>query len=402
MGHPEFADAKRLWLLDPSVTYLNHGSFGACPLAVLYAQQAWRARMEFQPVHFIVRDGERMLEAARTELGRFLGADPADLAFVHNATSGVNTVVRSLEFEPGDELLTINHAYNACRNVLEYVAGRSRARVVVAPVPFPIDSPDRVVEAVLAAVTPRTRLAMLDHVTSPTGLVLPIERLVQELAERGIDTLVDGAHAPGMLPLDLNRLGAAYYTGNGHKWLCAPKGVAFLWVRRDRQERIRPLVISHGANALRSDCSRFRIEFDYLGTDDISGYLAAAEAVRYVGSLLPGGWPALMERNRAQVLRGRAILAEAMGVSPPCPESMIGSIATLPLPDGSTRPPQSAFDTDPLQDALLRRHRIEVPIFTWPGAPRRWIRVSAQLYNVDADYERLAAALREELAAPRT
>src|SRR5947207_3485434 len=198
----------RLWPLDPAVTFLNHGSFGACPRAVLDAQARWRADLEAEPVRFLHRELEGRLAAARAALGAFVGADPDDLAFVSNATPGVNTVLQSLDFAAGDELLVTDHGYNACRNAVERVAARTGLRVVVAAVPFPIEGPDQVVEAVLGSVGSRTRLALLDHVTSPTGLVFPIERLVSELAGRGVDTLVDGAHAPGMLPLDVEGLGA--------------------------------------------------------------------------------------------------------------------------------------------------------------------------------------------------
>jgi isopenicillin-N epimerase len=381
---------RSLWGLDPEVTFLNHGSFGACPRAVLDVQRRWIARMEREPVLFLSRELEGHLATARAELAAFVGADADDLAFVPNATGGVNTVLRSLVFDAGDELLVTDHGYNACRNACEAVAARAGARVVVAAVPFPVESPDQVVAAVLERVTPRTRLAILDHVTSPTGLVFPIERLVADLAARGVDTLVDGAHAPGMVPLDLRALGAAYYTGNGHKWLCAPKGAAFLFVRRDRQAAIRPLIVSHGANSPRTDRSRFRLEFDWTGTGDPSPQLCLPESIRQVGALLPGGWPAVMARNHALACAARRRLCAALGVPPPCPETMLGSLASVPIPDGLR---------EPLHLALFEKHRIEVPVMAWPAVPRRILRVSAQLYNEMADYERLAEALPALLPA---
>jgi len=383
-----------LWPLDPGVVFLNHGSFGSCTHAVLEFQRALRERLERQPVQFLVRDLEPLLDETRHALARFLGANANDLAFVPNATAGVNTVLRSLRFEPGDELLVTNHEYNACRNALEYVAGRSGARVVVAPLSFPLHSADDLVGPIVERVTPRTRLALIDHVTSQTGLVLPIERMVRELEARGVDTLVDGAHAPGMLPLELRRLGAAYYTGNCHKWLCAPKGAAFLCVRRDRQQFVRPLVISHGANSPRTDRSRFLIEFGWTGTVDPSAWLSVPEALRFMGSLLPGGWPELMQRNRDLALAARRILCTALNVEPPCPDEFIGALASLPRPDATgARPLAPPLELDPLQDWLLAEHTIEVPVIAWPEWPRRVLRVSAQLYNALPQYELLAEKL---------
>jgi isopenicillin-N epimerase len=393
---PSPSALSSVWTLDPDVVFLNHGSFGATPSSILEEQAELRTRIEREPVRFFIRELEALLDHVRGALGRFLGADPDDLALVPNATTGVNTVLRSLNFRPGDELLTTTHAYNACANALAFVADRAGAKVITALVPFPLEGPDTVVDAVLSAVTERTRLVLLDHVTSPTGLVFPVERLVPLLQARGVDVLVDGAHAPGMLALRLEALGAAYYTGNCHKWLCAPKGAAFLHVRRDRQDRIHPLVVSHGRNAPRTDRSRFRLEFDWGGTDDPTAWLCVPSALRVLEGLVPGGWPEVMARNHALVVAGRRLLCAALGVAAPCPEEMLGSLAAVRLPDADG-PPRSFLSTDPLQDVLLEEKSIEVPIFSWPAAPFRWLRISAQLYNSDEQYRFLAQSLSELL-----
>jgi isopenicillin-N epimerase len=386
------------WPLDPNVVFLNHGSFGSCPLPVLEFQRRWRDRLERQPVQFLVRDLEPLLDEARAALAQFVGARSQDLVFVPNATSGVNTVLRSLAFDPGDELLVTDQEYAACRNALDFVAARARAKVVVAPVPFPLQSSGQILEAIVGRVTARTRLALLDHVTSQTGLVLPIAQIVRELAARGVETLVDGAHGPGMVPLNLETLGAAYYTGNCHKWLCAPKTAAFLHVRPDLQPAIHPLAISHGLTSPRTDRSRYLIEFGWPGTLEPSACLSVPEALRFMESLTPGGWPEIMARNRALALEAREILCQALDSASPCPAECVGSMAAVPLPDaGETEKPASPLYMDPLQDELLARHSIEVPVIPWPAFPKRLVRVSAQLYNHRAQYQWLAGALREIL-----
>jgi isopenicillin-N epimerase len=392
---------KQHWTLDPAVTYLNHGSFGATPRVVLEKQNELRAQMEREPVRFFVRELEPLLDEARETLARFIGADAAGLAFVTNATAGVNAVLRSLDLDKFDELLVMTHEYNASRNALDYVAGLAGAKVVVVDVPFPIHSPDVIVERVLEKVTDRTRLLLTDHITSQTALIFPIERLVAELAGRGIDTLVDGAHAPGQIPLDIARINAAYYTGNLHKWVCAPKGAAFLHVRENRRAGIRPTSISHGANATRRDRSRYHLEFDWTGTADPSAWLAVPESLRFVASLVDGGWPEVMRRNRQLSLEARDLLCRTLGIAPPAPDEMLGAMAAFPLPDGDQLTAPSLYG-DPLQDTLLYDHGIEVPLVPWPGPPRRVLRISAQLYNEIGDYEKLAGALRKELAGTRS
>ncbi len=392
------------WTLEPGLDFLNHGSFGATPREVLADQQAWRQQMETEPVRFFGREAEGALDAARGALAEFVGADADDLAFVPNATTGVNTVLRSLALKPGDELLTTDHEYNAVRNAMDAVATAASARVVTVPIAYPGTTPEAVVAALLERVTPRTRLAVLDHVTSATALVLPVREVAAALAAHGIDTLIDGAHAPGMLPLAIEQLGAAYYAGNLHKWVCAPKGAAFLWVRRDRQAGVRPLVISHGANAPRTDRTRFRLEFDWTGTADLTAYLAVPAALRFSAALLPGGWGALRGRNHDLALAGRDLLCTALGTPTPVSDVMIGSMASVPLPQVTTPGSVQGVDlyADPVHAALVE-HGFQVMVTPWPQRPdggpwRRLVRISAAAYNDLEQFRRLASVLPKIVA----
>jgi isopenicillin-N epimerase len=299
---------------------------------------------------------------------------------------------------------------------MRFVAANAGARAVVVAIPMPISRAGDVTEAILARVTARTRLAVISHVTSPTGLVFPVNEIVAALNQRGIDTLVDGAHVPGMLPLELNALGAAYYTGNAHKWLCTPKGSAFLHVRRDRQDTIRPLVISHGTNSPRDDRSRYRLEFDWAGTGDPTPYLCIPAALEFMADLLPGGWPELQAVNRGRVLNARAKLLAAVGnPAPIAPDDMIASLAAVDLPPSTTpalhelasgKDYDATYPVDPLHDELFEQDHIEVPVYPWPHtradeAPkRRLLRVSAQIYNDDGDYDRLIEALSARVGGP--
>ena len=382
------------WGLDPQVVFINHGSFGACPKPVLQHQSELRARLEAEPVRFLARELEPLLNEARAALGAFVGANPDDLAFVPNATTGVNTVLRNLRFQPGDELLVTDNEYNASRNALDVAAAEKGVKVVVAKLPWPVTSPESVVDAVMAQVTPRTRLVLVDHITSQTALVMPLAELVRKLREKGVETLVDGAHGPGMVPLALQELSVAYYTGNCHKWLCAPKGAAFLYVRRDLQAGFKPMVVSHGHNSPRADRSRFRLEFDWVGTVDPTPFLCIPTVIRFMAGLVPGGWPEVMRTNRELALAARRRLDAKLGnATPLCPESMVGSMACVALPDGFPERPEPPLYVDPLHVRLFEEHHIEIPVTAWPRAPRRHLRLSAQLYNTPADYEALERAL---------
>jgi isopenicillin-N epimerase len=378
--------------LAPKTVFLNHGSFGACPKAVLAVQTEFRRRMEAEPIEFLWRRYEEPLDRARNALGKFVGARTKDLVFVPNATTAVNAVVRSLEFRPGDELLTTGHDYNACRNVLAEAARRARAKMVVAEVPFPVRKPEEILEAIMRAVTRRTKLAMIDHVSSHTALIFPIERIIRELEARGVETLVDGAHAPGMVQLDVAKLKAAYYTGNLHKWVCAPKGAAFLWAREDKQEGLQPAVISHGNNQLRPGYTRFQDRFDWSGTVDPSAKFSVAEAIDWMGKLLPGGWREVRKLNHELAVKARRTLCERLGTEPLCPESMLGSMATVRLPQRfQKRPLNGRFEEE--QVRLYGEFGIEVPFLRIGMPAERFIRVSAQLYNTAEDYEYLAEAV---------
>ena len=393
------------WALDPTVTYLNHGSFGACLKAILEVQRGWRDKLEAHPVRFLARELEELLDWTRSEIGAFVGADADDLALLQNATAGINTVLRSIEFNRGDEILVTDHAYNSSLNAVRYAAARAGARVVLARVPFPSDGPDEVFEAVIRAVTPNTKLAMIEHVTSPTALVLPVERLVPALAERGVDVLIDGAHGPGMLPIRLREWKPAYYAGTTHKWVCAPKGTAFLYVRRDRQAGIKPLVISSGSNDTRMSRSKFRLEFDWMGTMDPSGFITVPATIDALGEMMPGNWPALRQHNHKLAIEARSVLSAMLRTPLQSPDEMIGAMAVVRLPGGPLPRPET-LRRIALIEGALRGRRVEVPLITWPCP---WlvdsgdldpdtefdllVRISAQAYNNLGQYQRLASIL---------
>ena len=393
------------WRLDPAVTFLNHGSYGACPEPVLEAQRVLRDRMEAEPVRFLSGDLPDLLDAARREVAAFLGADPDGLAFVTNATTGVNTVLRSLRFEAGDELLTDDHEYNATINAMRAVAEPAGARVVIARIPFPIAAPGDALEAILAAVTPRTRLVMVSQVTSPTALD-PAGCRARGRARPARRSTRSSTAPTRRAWCRSTSTGSARPTGPGTatSGCAAPKGSAVLWVRADRRERIHPLVVSHGANEPLIDRSRFRAEFDWMGTGDPTPNLALPAAIAWMGASAPdgGGWPSVMAANHGLAIAGRDRIAAALGVPPAAPDSMLGSMAALAVPGVEDEAGAEALrrgleveDARPGPDRRLAS----------PGGPdvgdrgpeRILIRISAQRYNEPADYDRLAEALVRRL-----
>ncbi len=357
------------WDLDPTFLTVNHGSFGAAPRVVRAEQDAWRARMEAQPTRFMVALPALLRQAADT-LGRFVGATGPDIAFVANATTGCNAVLRSLRLQPGDEIMVLNHVYGAVRNTVHYVASQAGATIREAVLPFPGTTEDAAVDAVARALTPRTRLAVIDHITSASALVLPLRRIVAACKAAGVPVLVDGAHAPGQIDIDLTAIGADWYTGNCHKWLCAPKGSAFLWTASDRQADLHPTVISHGLD------QGYLSEFDWVGTSDPTALLAVPAAIRFHQHL---GGADMRARNIALAADAAAWVARQLNTGIATEGGMAGAMALVRLPIAG----------DPLAfRAKLLEAGTDVPVHAIGGI--NWLRLSAFAYNDIDDYVRLA------------
>ncbi|MCS7091594.1 MAG: aminotransferase class V-fold PLP-dependent enzyme [Verrucomicrobiota bacterium] len=386
-GGPDF------WALDPGIPFLNHGAFGSCPHPVLSQQHALQDYMERQPIRFFVDEFQALWDHARSELAHFLGANLVRIVFLRNATESANVLLRAFNWQPGDDGIVTNHAYNACRNGLERVAQGHGAHVRLIPIPFPMDEPKTVVHAVLSQVMHRTRLALLDHVTSPTGLILPIETLIPALKQLGIETIVDGAHAPSLLPRCLNAPDCLGYAGNCHKWLCAPKSAAFLYVRSDFVTRFPPLITSHDANSTRTDRSRFLLEFGWMGTMDPTPWVEcpSRRAARERASPRRMDCHPTQEPNpgsgrpKPAVRTLRSLNACARFYTGSYGRRTLATCLLHGIPTHSERP------GSPAQLSLTPTpHRGAV--FPWPRPPARLLRISAHLYNARSDYEKLAEA----------
>jgi isopenicillin-N epimerase len=382
------------FVIDPEVVYLNHGSFGACPRAILEAQSAHRLDAERELVRFYVDDSWGKIDRARNSLSDLVNCNPQDLVFVHNATTGVATVLENLDLQPGDELLVTNCEYQACLNNFERIAKRTGAKVVVADIPWPIEDDVDLVEAVHGKLTDRTKIVLLSLITSSTGIRFPVEVLIPSLKERGVETLLDAAHGPGCVPMDISAWGAAYTTGNAHKWLCAPKGAAFLHVRSDLQDGFTPLVVSNDALKLEEASAKtnrtpFMHAFDYAGTDDVTMYITIADSIEWLEGSHSNGLSGVMDRNRALCLEARSMICDRLGVEPPLPESMIGPLATIDLPNGS-------MTAQEIKQRLLDDYRIQVPVWGTPAGTVS-VRISVQVYNSMEQFEYLADALRSIL-----
>lgn len=372
---PLGAAIREKWHLDPAALTVNHGSFGATPKSVLAAQDEWRQRMEAQPTRFMALTLPEALRAAAGRLASFLGARAEDVAFTDNATTGCNAILRSLRLAPGDEILMLDHGYGAVKNTARHVAALAGARMVEAALPFPRPDGDAIVAAMSVALTPRTRLVVIDHITSPSALVLPIAPIIAACHAAGARVLIDGAHGPGQVDLDLDALGADWYAGNCHKWLMAPKGCAFLWARADRQDDLHPVAISHGYG------KGYLAEFDWTGTRDPSAFLAVGAAIDFYEGL---GGARLARRNTALAAEAGNLLARRFGTECGSTGDTRGAMALVRLP---ILGPVDQARALVLRQRLLRDHATDAPLNAIGGAV--WLRLSAQAYNEIGDYERL-------------
>lgn len=371
-------EARALWHLEDGVRFLNHGSFGACPKPVLEAQDRFRVQMEREPVRFMVDELPALLRAAAASIGDFCGAPADGVALIDNATAGANVVVNSLRLVPGDEILCSNHGYNAVKQTVLHKC-RDGVRLVEAVVPFPIQEPAEVVAAFERALSAKTRLVIVDHITSFSGLILPVEEIVQLCRSRDIPVLVDGAHAPGHIPLDIAALDPDFYVGNAHKWLFAPKGCALLYAAPKWRDVLHPSVISHGYGA------GFVAEFDWTGTKDPSPWLALDAAIAFLDAF---GRRRLRQHNDDLCAEAADHLAKRWNVTIPSPREMRAALCTLPLPFPTVG---TQAEVDRIRRTLLDKHRIEVPLMPWGG--RTWLRISAQAYNTHDEYSALADVL---------
>jgi isopenicillin-N epimerase len=379
---PDWPQVRALWPLDPTVAHLNHGSFGAPPIPVLAEQERWRREMDSNPIGFFVRTLPDALESARLAAAAFVRADPEGFLLVPNATHAVNTVLASIEIGPGDEVMLTDHAYGAVRLAAERWCSRAGASVVIQPVPLPAGGHDELVESVMAGVTDRTRLAIIDQIASPTALVFPAERLVGTLRERGVLSLIDGAHAVGMLDLDLAALDADFWAGNFHKWCCSPRGSAGLFVRGEHRERVTPLITSwHSPEGLVP-------AFSWTGTADYTPYLAVPAALEFMAKL---GWERVRKHNRELAAYGSDIVREATGTPRVVEhaEGLFEAMTLVAMPPGL---PMTKESGEALAKRIAQELRAEVAIFPWQKYG--FIRLSAQAYNSPADYERLAEGLQ--------
>jgi isopenicillin-N epimerase len=382
------------WQLNQEITYLNHGSFGATPLEVLAKQQYYRDETEKEAVDFFLHKMPALLSNSKKSLAGFVGANADNIVFVQNTTTGVNCILNSLPSKEGDEWLTLNIAYGACVNALGHYAKKKKCTIVTAEIPYPVYDNTAILDAIEKAITPNTTFALIDYITSSTGFILPIQEIISLLQSKNIMVLVDGAHAPGMVHLSLEKMKPDFFVGNCHKWICSPKGSALMYVAPQHQAIITPLIISHQVNETVGTTAYWSSQFEWDGTHDYSQYLCVKEAIAFFDKLI--GWENTRKHNHDLVWEAGNLIAEKLNVTLPVSENMVGSLLNIPLPDCDAVTMKYHTSLE-FKKMLFEKYKIEVPIFNFPKAPKQWLRISAQLYNSIEQYAYLAECLRAEL-----
>lgn len=394
---PPYSSLAENWALDASIVYLNHGSFGATPKRVLEKQAAIQKLCEYEAIDFFVEKLQGLVDESKQYLAEFVGTDTNNIVFVNNTTEGVNTILNSITTHAGDEWLITNHNYGACINALKHYAKRNSCKVNIANIPYPVFSPQEIIDSVCNAITPNTKLALIDYVTSASAIIFPVKEIIQLLKAKGIKVLIDAAHAPGMIDFNIEKLQPDFFVANCHKWICSPKGSAFMYVAPEHQSQIFPLVISHFNDSALGSKAHWANQFMFSGTRDYSAFISVKDALQIMPEIAETDWDGIRARNHELVWLAANKIAGVFGLELPCKEEMVGTICNIPMPDGQK--PERSFNTNTrLKKDLMEKYRIEVPIFIFPNAPKQWLRISAQLYNSMEQYDYLINCLKKEFS----
>ncbi|MBN1633748.1 MAG: aminotransferase class V-fold PLP-dependent enzyme [Ignavibacteria bacterium] len=392
-----YSDVADLWMLDKNIIFLNHGSFGACPIPILDEQIRFRKKLETEPLRYFLREYENDYLKSQSALAEFTGCDAEDLVFVQNATIGVNTVLKSLDLKPDDEILFTNQIYPACRNTIIFLNETIGVGFKEVIIKLPVTGKEEIINQILEGVNEKTKIVLLDHISSLPGMIFPVKEITEELHNRGVEILIDGAHAPGMFPLNISEVNPDYYTGNCHKWLCTPKGSALLYVKKKNQNKIHPLVTSRISLEKGRYKNDFQLEFSWQGTLDTSAVLTIPFAIEFLNSLNENGIQGLMKRNSELVYNVAEMICEEFEIPMPYPEEMTGSIYGIPFFKDDMIKSDTINQRSQLQETLFFKYNIEVMVSYWEKAPDRLLRISAQAYNTFEQYEYLISSLKNIL-----
>ncbi len=396
MNLPSYNTLAQHWKLNQNIVYLNHGSFGATPAKVIEKQQLLQAELEAEAVHFIIDKMPALIDDSKQALANFVNTSANNIVFTQNTTTGVNTILKSIIGNQGDEWLTTNHAYGACANALNYYAAKNKCIVNIANINYPIQSKQAILDAIEKTITPQTTLALIDYVTSATATIMPVPEIITMLHAKGIQVIVDAAHCPGMIDIDIDKLQPDYLIANCHKWICSPKGSAFIYVAPQNQHLIQPLVISHFNDTAVGTAAHWSKQFEWDGTHDYSAYICVKNALEQMPIIANASWQNIKQQNHELVWKAASKIANALNVQLPVPKNMVGSICNIPMPNGKA--PSHKFHSNvALKNILFEKYKIEVPVFMFPAALTQWLRISAQLYNSMEQYDYLLDCLKKEI-----